>query len=312
MGPRGRVASQISQCTTLMLVASIFFVLAGTNLEEVNSVLKVREWILVCAAVTFPLCCFRDLRFLQPSSMLGILGATFTGLLCVVAAFRESAPGFSPDVPIISPSEFPISAASFVLAFGCHATLPYVRNSMRDPSQYQQALMMAWFLTLCVEFCLVAAALYAFGDNPESPVLKSLPAGPSRVVCLVLVTVNCLAVIPFLIGPMAKKLDPLLGPQRKDKIAFLSLVRLCLVCFYVGIGVSLPYFKELVPIQGAFNGTVTIYIFPSLLQISLRWKTMPWWERVWCLFILVVAVVISFGLGLFFSVWRLVDRVRQG
>merc|ERR1712093_217431 len=104
--------------------------------------------------------------------------------------------------------------------------IPFVRNAMRDPSQYPSAVLLAWMLVLAVEVILIAGAMYAFGQTVESPVLMSLPAGPVRTVCLLLVTCNCLCLMPFVCGPIVKGLDrKLLGPVRQEQLRFRIPIR---------------------------------------------------------------------------------------
>jgi len=277
LGHRGRLAAFIIQNCSLILVSAAMLVLAATNLQT--------QWprifrnpnlgLLLCAVAAAPLCRVRDFGILKSSSILGIGGALFTTLFIIYLLVQDG-PASADDthLSLLDMQGFPVASSSFVLVFGGHASLPTIFGAMRDPTQQKQSIRMAWFCALAIDAVVMVAAFLRFGRSLQSPILLSLPSGPIRSTCLLLITVHCWATIPLLLSPLAFNVER--GLQKRQPVSercanfAAALIRIGLLLGVCLVGACLPFFSDLISIQGAVFGTLTVFTLPVLTKLVGR------------------------------------------
>merc|ERR1712039_107599 len=128
----------------------------------------------------------------------------------------------------------------------------------------------------------------------------------------VFIAFQSLASAPFLVLPMGKFIDAaFLGSEHISGWTWRIITRFVFLAVCMAIGVSLPFFKELVPLQSALTITLSAFILPALVRLS-QGKSVSRMERIACVLIIIIALLVGWGLGLTFAIKSLVERVRDG
>ena len=147
--------------------------------------------ILLCAAACYPMACTKDVGFLSPVSMLGLF------VLCLALAsvfwFGFADPEWSDTdtstfryIPeTVADSTSYIGVASF--CFGISTLAFPVEASMRDKSEFPQAVLLAVVFVCCLYF-IVGDGLYVLYSHQEegvkSNILQNLPTDSAAATCV--------------------------------------------------------------------------------------------------------------------------------
>merc|ERR1712241_1009969 len=94
------------------------------------------------------------------------------------------------------------------LAFGCHAGLPAVENSMRESTKFPASFNLAYLVVLLMYIPVAAIGYAIYGDQVYSPILCSLPHDNAvQVIAKALMTAHVLLAYPVLIMLFIEKVE---------------------------------------------------------------------------------------------------------
>lgn len=237
------------------------------------------------------------LIFLSEYSIFGVLA---TAVLVGVATV-ESIMDFSNRVPfaydIIVVRNLPTVVATMSVCFGGNVVYMHVEEAMRHPKSFNKVL--AWAMIFCcLMYALVAVPGYlTYGPSAKSPILSSLPENASRKVATIMIIAHVLLAAPVLMTSFALEVERIFSVtiERRGRFGeriWRTLIRLGIMGVVGGIACLVPFFDSFLSLLGAFGNCMLIYVMPIGFYWKLiGWRTMKWYELVWCGIILVIGLL---------------------
>jgi vesicular inhibitory amino acid transporter len=315
-GPLGGFATNVFENATLFGVSSLFLILAGKFLEElVPSTLDTRMWIVVAAAlVAVPILLLRSIGELKIISFVGVAAVVATVAAVIVeaaaAGFDSSRPHANTDMFI--PTGFSAAFSAMALAFGCHAGLPGVESSMREPSKFGRSFNVAYLVVLLVYVPVAVTGYAIYGNQVYSPILCSLPRDNYvQVMAKALMVAHVLSAYPVLMMLFIAKLENDLGIEPKVRLYCCkrTLFRAAVVASSAAVAAFVPYFNDMMSLIGAVCVVMTAFILPAVFYIRLRAPNVAS-----CIVPAVVAIVGTVGgsIGAVQAMTALIHKVATG
>mmetsp|Transcript_44795 Transcript_44795/g.130462 ORF Transcript_44795/g.130462 Transcript_44795/m.130462 type:complete len:482 (-) Transcript_44795:144-1589(-) len=277
-GAPGRVATQLMINSFIIGKTSCFIVLIGQNLEYIQGPPDYREWVLLtCGLFLASAFIIRSARVLERVSAISVIcGAAYVFPVVVgsLQARMDSevppasdlfafggADGFS------SPGRFLPAFGLLLNCFGPTEVLATTRNNMKDPRRMPRAIIAAH---MCVGvFCLLIGVVgaWGFGEGVQGNVTKSMQSDGSKwaagYILALAVAMNLLVTIPVNFYCLFSGLEKL----RTLPSLVSHSIRASVVLFCAAVGVTLPYFEQVLQIH-----TSSLYV-PLTVFFPLAFAT---------------------------------------
>ncbi|KAF9320789.1 hypothetical protein BG003_004776 [Podila horticola] len=284
-------------------VSVMYFILSGTEIQTLvkdKVGLSDTAWIWICCSVvSIP---FVLMKTLKEVSLLSIFGVLTTIVMVGVASvesikdYNDKKGSFS-NYDVIIARNLPMVLATMSVSFGGNVIFCHVEEAMRHPRAWNRVLIAA-MSSCCVMYFLVAIPGYiTYGPNAKSPILHSLPDGPSLKVATIMIICHVLLAAPVLMTSFALEVERVLGVTiekmgRVRERMFRTVIRLVIMGVVGGIASLVPYFDSFLSLLGAFGNCMLIYVMPIAFYMKLfGWRSMKWYEIIWCAVILVIGLL---------------------
>jgi vesicular inhibitory amino acid transporter len=308
-GSAGRLFVNVQQHLTLILVATVYNLIAGMNLIDV---FPSAEWLTLDLAIVMAAVVVWFHVFLKTMGEVAILSSFNIAITVALAAVViVEAMRHPPGEPVKTepfvrrPMEMGAAFASMSYAFGVHTILPTVYRSMAKPAEYTK--MLAWSMaTVMMLYLPVSVVCYArYGDQLKSPVYETAAMSTHLTVKVVvaLLTVHVLGGYAIVINPPEVALEAALGVDgRRWPLLWRLTLRTGFVVITCAVSIVMKHhFPPLLDIVGAFTCLFTEFVLPCAFYIQISRKVgspLSVLELCWNALIMGVALLGSvFGAG---------------
>lgn len=235
-GPMIRVCISFLFCFEMWMVSVALLILMSDSMTVLvygsgesghataNAVLKVLGFVVVLPTLFLPL------KLLSPVSLVGIVSILF--LLVVITTdglVNTRAPGslWSPSTTEWAPQwkGIPLAFGLIMAGFSSHPVIPSLYRDMRDPSQFNQMLDLAYVTTAALYLLMAVVGYLMFGTGVSDEVTRDLARTPGlphllTVAAVLLVTINPMTKFALALRPVTVVLEKwagvLEGVQLKD------------------------------------------------------------------------------------------------
>ena len=257
-----------------------FAIFIGTNLHQFLPQVPLQPWqwvSLVGAPLWLALASRRDVRFLAPFGVLGLLGALgFEGIMLADTATTLGWSGFSRwlhSAPLVVPSTLPIAIS--IAAF-CNEGVVIMSLSvvaaMRTPAAFESAMLTALAIfTLCY-LALGVAGAALFDGHVVAPISKAFSPTPVHAAAAVLYACQLLPTYSLVLWMgyesaeeavlRARRIKADSAAHRRMRTRIFLPLRWLAVAFSIVLAVLVPSFGDFLALQGAFANSLSIYILP--------------------------------------------------
>lgn len=272
--------------------ATAYVIFISNNLEKLYPVLSFREYAAVLIVPLILLCWVRQLKWLNPFAMAGILAvglAVGTVTYYCVLTIQET----GVDMEFILRmdwSTFPIAFGVVIYLFeGIGLVLP-LEQKMEDPSKF---IYVMWAVHLFVAVAVSSFGLLgysAFYLCTKGPIILNLP-NTGILVSVTIWTLNvCLLfTYPIQMVPVFQIIEDAflpsastedsqkrnwwakLEPYTRFLVKSMSL-RAIVVLVSVGCAVSIPYFDLFLSLVGGLGSAQLMFILPPIAYLVCFWK----------------------------------------
>ncbi|KAI9270593.1 transmembrane amino acid transporter protein-domain-containing protein [Phascolomyces articulosus] len=316
----GKIGAWISfffQAWIVLGTPILYFVLCGANMNELcrGTVAEIGStyWtIIFCAFVAIPYIFFKSMKDMGWTSVFGSLAILVTTFICVVLAGLDR-----PNVTGVIHNNivwegYPAALSTIAFSLGGNVVYPSVEASMKKPQHWPRVV--AGGLTTCALLYIMIAipGYYVYGDSVQNPIYNSIPNGPPRIVCIVLMTVNVTVSAPIFLMSFTLECESMMNITverwgRIREFIFRASFRTLTIVFCAVIGCVVPYFDLLMSLFGAVGYCTTIFLIPIACYWRLTgFRNKPIYELAWNF------LIILFGLvGLVFGSWFAVEDLIE-
>ncbi|KAF9199534.1 hypothetical protein BGZ49_010320 [Haplosporangium sp. Z 27] len=289
--------------TSIVLGAPVmYFILSGTEIQGLTQAhvdISDKVWIWICCGVvSIP---FVLMKTLKEVSLLSIFGVIATVVLVVVTMvesgldYKNHKDTVKYDGVILR--NLPVAVATISVCFGGNVVYMHVEESMRYPRAWNKVLVWA-MIACCVMYAMVAIPGYlTYGIDAASPILSSLPDGPSRKVATITIVAHVLLAAPVLMTSFALEVERVMDITVtkygvfKERV-YRTIIRLVIMGVVGGIACLVPYFDSFLSLLGALGNCMLIYVLPiGFYWRLIGWRQMRWYELVWCVIILIIGLL---------------------
>ena len=171
---------------------------------------------------------------------------------------------------------------------------------MKKPKQWKNVMLVA--MGVCMAFYLLIGIVgyWAYGTDVQSPILNTLRSGPLTTIAIILITIHVILAAPIMLMSYFLETERMFSLPQRWKW---TIYRTFIVAALTGISCAIPYFPDFLSLIGALATTMMFAIVPIVGYVRLYgWCTVPWYEMIWQVIILVV--------GLVGCVWGSIDAIR--
>ncbi|KAG0040257.1 hypothetical protein BGZ82_004261 [Podila clonocystis] len=258
----------------------LYLILTGTNIHDlafaVGSTVTLKQWIMVAAAImTVPIIITKTMREV---AWLSIAGAASTAIVVVIVTIASIVDSKNITVPIeydvVIPRQLPIALATFAFSYGGNVIFPHVEESMKNKKAWNKIILWG-ILTVTVLYFLCASTGYAvYGHTVKSPIYLNLPAGATRTVSTIIITLHVLLAIPLFMTTFnlqierALKLDDR-GLSKRAEWSYRAIIRTLSMILVATIALFFPYFGQMMSLLGALSDGMLTFVFPVIFYLKL-------------------------------------------
>jgi amino acid permease len=250
-----------------------------------------RKLVLVCGgAVMIPCVLLRTMREVSFLSIFGMSASVIAVIVCIVFSISHRVD--HPDVKYtdINYSLFPSAFAAITLSFAGHSTIPSIEKHSASPQSFQGVINVAYIILLALYLPTAIFGYLAFGDDVTSPVLCKFPQSNVVVtITKVIVAIHCIAAYPVLMNVVFQELDDNFSAIR-EMLPVRVVVRVLIVSTTAMVAYFVPYFAAFMTLIGAACISMMVFVFPIVFNLKLRGHLLPWWEKVFGFFVMVVGL----------------------
>jgi amino acid permease len=168
---------------------------------------------------------------------------------------------------------------------------------MKTPRHWNRVVASGLSICAALYFIMAISGYLIYGDQVQSPIYNSIPAGVAQTIAIVLITIHVLMASPILTTSFSLDLEDMLNitVERFGKVKeFLirSCIRLVIVVIIAVIACTVPHFSELMSLIGAFANCALIFILPVAFYLKLTGvRNKPFYELAWCFLIVLLGIV---------------------
>ena len=301
-GKCGRFTTRLFENITFFGISALFLILAGDFLSELPVEMNPRIWTLASAAIVcVPVLLFpniAELRFVSVIGVAAVIVVAFAVLFLAGLANNNDDSGgghagntttfansggmmtssrWSHSTDVIIPLGFLSSFSSMTLAFGCHAGLPAVEQSMKNPKRFGTMFNIAFAIVLSLYIPVAIVGYAKYGDEVQSPILLSLPSGSwVQVLAKGMLCTHVLLAYPILMMFFVREIEHWLNVNRAASSSVTRYVlkrtgiRVISIVLNVTVAILAPYFSDMMGLIGALGSVMTTFVLPCLFFLKLK------------------------------------------
>ncbi|XP_073024535.1 amino acid transporter AVT1J-like [Primulina eburnea] len=276
-GPKGRAIASIATNIELYLVATGFLILDGDNLHNLfpgigfnvgKLVFGGRTcFILMMGLLLLPTVWLNNMHILSYISATGVV-ASFVILCSVLWAGAFDGIGFREKGMLINLKGIPTAVSLYAFCYCAHPVFPTLYNSMKSRKKFSK-IMLVCFLVSTTSYATMAVLGYLmFGSKVESQVTLNLPTNKTSAKIAIYITlVNPFAKFALMVKPIVSSLENriLSRPNRRHS----TLIRTGMTLSMMVVGITIPFFGQLMSLVGAFLGVTGSIILPCVFFLKI-------------------------------------------
>ena len=172
-GEKGRNLVNVTMHVTLLMVATIYHLLAALNVHWLCKIDLVPSALIVAAVIWLHV----FIKSLGELAILSYANITINFILLIVVIWETlSHPPAMPaqhDLIVHNAMSVGGAFASFGFAYGCHPVLPDVLASMKKPGEYGTMIYACFAAALALYLPLVCIAYNQYGHEVQSPMYET-------------------------------------------------------------------------------------------------------------------------------------------
>ncbi|KAF9406451.1 hypothetical protein BGZ94_003108 [Podila epigama] len=302
----------------------LYLILTGTNIHDlassVGSTVTLKQWIMVAASImVIPIIVTKTMREVAFLSIFGALSTAIVVVIVVAASIVDSKNfdtitrhdgTIGPVVhDIVIPRNLPIALATFAFSYGGNVIFPHVEESMKNKRAWNKIILWG-VLTVTVLYFLCSTTGYAvYGTGVKSPIYMNLPAGATRTISTIIITLHVLLAIPLFMTTFNLQVEAALkledrGFSKKTEWIYRAIIRTLSMILVATIALFFPYFGQMMSLLGALSDGMLTFVFPVLFYLKLYgFKSVSKFE--------VVIMVLIIVIGTAGSAIGTVDAVKE-
>mmetsp|Transcript_6943 Transcript_6943/g.14994 ORF Transcript_6943/g.14994 Transcript_6943/m.14994 type:complete len:420 (-) Transcript_6943:78-1337(-) len=277
-GSLGRWAVNVQMHFTLVMVATIFNLLAGKNVAAVLG--PSYPWLTQDYAIVLVGCVVWLHVFLKTLGEVAVVSAVNFAVTLVLEAVVivvaiQSPPEEPPNTELVEENVMSLGSAfaTCAFAYGVHPILPSVYKSMRSPSSYRAMVLVAFLGAFALYLPMLVVNYAIYGDQVQSPVyaVPSMAKNPAIKVVVAFLTVHIMGGYAIVSNPPELALEGALRIEdRSCPLLRRILLRSCFVLLSVTVSILFQdVFPPFVELVSSCTSTFTQFIFPCLFYRKL-------------------------------------------
>jgi len=278
-GPIGRWTVEVQMHLVLVMVSTIYNMLAGLNLMEIIPA-SWEEWLtpqlatILCSLIMWLHVFLKTLGEVAAVSAVNAVVTTGLAVVVMVEALRNP-PAEPPQTDLFQTDIMKVGTgfASFCMAFSVHAVLPAVHRTMKRPDEFNKMIKGTFCVVLAVTLPMLVIGYSTYGNQVHSPIYSTpaLVGSPWVKVMIALMTIHLLGAYAILLSPTETALESWVGvDRRRAPMLWRVALRTCFVVFTCSVSILFgKRFPPLVELVAAFSISFTIFVFPCSFYIRL-------------------------------------------
>ncbi|RLN00794.1 vacuolar amino acid transporter 1-like [Panicum miliaceum] len=272
----------------------------GINLNAHNL------FAITMALAILPSVWLRNLSLLSYLSAGGVI-ATVTVIVCLFWVGIGEGIGFHPSGAAVNLTHLPVALGLYGYCYSGHSVFPNIYSSMKDRSQFPFVLLFCFTVVTIVYAGVAVTGFLMFGESTMSQFTLNLPQQyiPSKI-AIWMTIVNPYTKYALTMTPVALSIEEAL-PQRMRSYLVGMSVRTCLVLSTVAVALLFPYFALVMALLGSVFTMLVALILPCACYLSIKKGTVPLWEIILCIIIIMIGVVCA-CIGSYTSINRMISR----
>jgi amino acid permease len=284
-GPWGKRAAWFGTFAMTLGACGSYFVFISSTMQSLTS-FSFDFWIFcVTMPITIALSCLPSLKYLAPTSLLGICALVISVLFVVIDGCSHTTV-FGMiitlcSLPMVRVSTFPLflGNAGFLYLIGT-AVLPVAQN-MKNPSKFGEAFNSSIIFVTVLNVAFGFVALAAYGDCTEDGqtctqqnITDNLHPGFLSTCVKVALCVDLIFTGVLFLVPLSEALEREFGIDDGDSKRY--IIRAAVPCAIAVVAKIIPFFSLLTGLSGGFGGNLLGFILPPLFYYEIRSQEGHW------------------------------------
>ena len=297
LGPIGTYAVLAALIFTQAGFATAYVIFIADNMNLLYPSMSTTIYALLQLPFLILICWVRDLKWISPIAMSGILVIALAVVTVLVYCFGElSDHGIAHGaVGYFDVRTFPIAFGVAVYLFeGIGLILP-LEAKMKKPEDFKP---MMWGVHLIVATVVCAFGLIGyltFYTCTLGPITNNLPGdGPLIVTTLWALNIALLFTFPVQMFPVFEIVEGALEDRlsnSKFRLPIFFLIRAGIVMLSVSLGIGIPDFDLFLGLIGGFGSAQLMFIIPPIAYYAAFKDELSTMKKVGCMILLVFGIV---------------------
>lgn len=218
-GPKACSATRVLFSFIMVAACVALVILFGDTMNLLIPTLSVLEWKIVCGFILIPLH-FIPFSLLSYASVIGVAASLGLVIMTILAGIlKDNSPGslHHPATTFLFPDSWttvPLSFGLIMSPWGGHASFPNLYRDMRDPTEYNHALMFTFSSTYIIDLSMAVCGFLMYGRDTSDEIVANILMTPGHPHALLVMIVVLVAVMPVTKIPLRY----VLFPPQKHKI----------------------------------------------------------------------------------------------
>lgn len=328
-GNRARYYTTIVFSMELMAASTALVVLFGDSFHALIPSVTATQFKILGFFIFF-LTSFIPLSILSISSIIGIVATTAVVIVVIVDGFiKQTAPGslLQPALTSFWPrhwGQLPLAIGLMMSPWSAHSVFCNVYRDMRHPYRFKTAMTTSYSITYLLDISMGVCGYLMFGNLVRDEITQSILDGTGYPQALsyfivVMISIVPLTKMPLNTRPIATTLDVLIGVDNRTMSAALDsggrtssfghsalsrsliriLIRLCVNCIPVILGIYVPSFDRVMALLGSGLCYTICILLPISFYLRICKKDIGPRERA----ALYALFAVSSVLGLIGTIW---------
>lgn len=187
---------------------------------------------------------------------------------------------------IAIPQNIPVSFSTFGFSYHGHVIYPHLESNMKHPQRWSKVLLVSTCMVSIMYFTIAIVCYLVYGNQVQTPIYKSLPAGTSQQVAMFVITLHVLLAIPFYLYILTSRIETYYGVQYDQKTnssnadddyytktknwASRILLRMVQVIACGILAMFIPYFSDFMTLVSTLLANMLSFVLPTLFWMKLN------------------------------------------
>jgi len=287
-GPWGKRAAWFGTIAMSLGTCGSYFVFISSTMHSVTSY-SYDFWTFgVTLPVTIALSCLPSLKYLAPTSFLGVCALILSVLFVLIDGYsHNTAIGMIlslVSLPAVRVSTFPLFLGNVGFLFLISTAILPIAQNMKTPSKFGDAFNSSALIVTIMNIAFGFMALAVFGDCVEEGemctqpnIIDNLYPGTLSTCVKVALSIDLVFTAVIFIVPLDVALEREFGINPGESKSY--LLRAAVPCAIAVVAKCIPFFSLLTGLSGGFGNNLLGFILPPIFYYRIREKDDYWSYR---------------------------------